>query len=427
MTARMSQPLPDFLAAAVPCALREVSTWDADRRIKEADECADVIAGGADTLFATVKRGEVTGDQAREALARGLAILAHRAEGVSFAGLTWTSEGCTGAWNMPESVLTRQARGAYFTPRELAEEITNRALGPLTDSEPDSSDITMFRVADIACGSGAFLLAATRFLADVLIDAWERDDDAREEMLDVYGENLEIAARLEVLDACIHGVDIDPLSVDLARVALQLLAPDDGPVALEQSIHVGDALVGEILPGDTSATFPPGVERFDWHREFPHVFAAHDRRAGFDAIIGNPPYLGGQKLTGTFGTPYREYLVNHIGNGRRGSADLCAYFLIRACDLCRGEGTVGLITTNTLWQGATWRVAGLVGDRGWQIYAKWEQPWPTRSAAVECVLVWLHYNRWIAPDYRMRETEGKGRNTNPTLSQDPGAKENNDA
>ncbi|HEY3480866.1 MAG TPA: DNA methyltransferase [Streptomyces sp.] len=399
----MIEPLPAFLAAAVPTALREVSTWDADRRIKEADACADVIAGGADALFAaTVKRGDVSGDQAREALARGLAILACRAEGVSFAGVTWTAEGCTGAWSLPDGVLTRQARGAYFTPRSLAEEITSRALGPLVDRDPDASDITAFRVADIACGAGAFLLAATRFLAAALLDAW--DHDTRDEMIDVYGD-LETAARAEVIFGCVHGVDIDPLSVELARVALQLLAPDEGSLALERNIRVGDALVGEITPGDTEV-FPPGVERFDWHREFPHVFPErYDRREGFDAIIGNPPYLGGQKLTGTFGTPYREYLINHIAEGRKGSADLCAYFLIRACDLCDTMGTVGVITTNTLVQGATGRVAGLARDRGWGAYARWEQPWPTRSAAVQCVLVWLRRSRWIDPAWR---EDGRG-------------------
>ncbi|UKD50865.1 N-6 DNA methylase (plasmid) [Amycolatopsis sp. FU40] len=385
--------MPDFLAAAVPSALREVSTWDADRRIKEAEECADVIAGGADALFAaTVKRGDVTGDQAREALARGLAILACRAEGVSFAGLNWSVEGCTGAWNLPESVLTREARGAFFTPRELAEEITSRTLGPLVDSKPDASDITVFRVADIACGSGAFLLAAARFLASALLDSW--DDDTRDEMIDLYGDS-EAAARAEVIDGCIHGVDLDPLSVELAKVALQLLVPDEDSISLDRSIRVGDTLVGEILPGDTEP-FPPGVERFDWHREFPHVFPG-----GFDAILGNPPYLGGQKITGTFGVPYREHLVNHVADGVRGSADLCAYFVIRACDLCREEGTVGVITTNTLGQGVTGRVAGLVRERGWQVYARREQRWPTRSAAVECVLVWLHYKRWIAPGWSL--------------------------
>jgi len=57
-----------------------------------------------------------------------------------------------------------------------------------------------------------------------------------------------------------------------------------------------------------------------WPLVFPEVF----EKGGFDAIIGNPPFLGGQKLTGSLGTAYREYLVSAIARAARGSADLTA-------------------------------------------------------------------------------------------------------
>ncbi|WP_307827685.1 Eco57I restriction-modification methylase domain-containing protein [Planomonospora sp. ID82291] len=79
---------------------------------------------------------------------------------------------------------------------------------------------------------------------------------------------------------------------------------------------------------------------------------------GFDAVIGNPPFLGGQKLTGSLGVAYREYLVEAIGRGTRGSADLVAYFVLRAHDLLNATGQTGLIATNTLAQGDT-REVGL--------------------------------------------------------------------
>ena len=67
---------------------------------------------------------------------------------------------------------------------------------------------------------------------------------------------------------------------------------------------------------------------FHWAIEFPRC--SRETEAGFDAIVGNPPFLGGQKLTGSFGTSYREYLVSWLANGASGSADLVAYFFLRA-------------------------------------------------------------------------------------------------
>lgn len=79
---------------------------------------------------------------------------------------------------------------------------------------------------------------------------------------------------------------------------------------------------------------------------------------GFDAVIGNPPFMGGQKITGALGARYRDYLVDFVAKGTRGSADLSAYFLLRANSLLNAMGHLGLITTNTIAQGDT-REVGL--------------------------------------------------------------------
>ena len=81
-------------------------------------------------------------------------------------------------------------------------------------------------------------------------------------------------------------------------------------------------------------------------------------RGGFDAIIGNPPFLGGQKLTGAMGTNVRDWFVNILADGSRGSADLVAYFFLRAMSLLTRQGNLGLIATNTVAQGDT-REVGL--------------------------------------------------------------------
>lgn len=120
-----------------------------------------------------------------------------------------------------------------------------------------------------------------------------------------------------------------------------------------------------------------------WELEFPEVFIGE--RGGFDAFIGNPPFMGGKKITGEFGVPYREYLVESVGFGVRGdSIDLCAYFFARAYDHLRQNGSFGLIATNTIAQGDT-REVGLVqlDSRGVTIYnATNNLVWPGTAAVV---------------------------------------------
>ncbi|MEV7226959.1 DNA methyltransferase [Polymorphospora sp. NPDC051019] len=124
-----------------------------------------------------------------------------------------------------------------------------------------------------------------------------------------------------------------------------------------------------------------------WPLTFPEVF---NDRNGFDGVIGNPPFLGGQKLTGTLGTAHREYLVETIGRGVRGSADLVAYFVLRAHAVLNNRGQTGLIATNTLAQGDT-REVGLdqIAAAGTTIRrAIKSRPWPSRSAVLEYCAAW---------------------------------------
>ena len=123
-----------------------------------------------------------------------------------------------------------------------------------------------------------------------------------------------------------------------------------------------------------------------WPLEFPEVF----EQGGFDAIIGNPPFLGGKKISGPLGTAYREHLVTVLGRGVKGNADLVAYFLLRAHDLLNPGGQTGLIATNSLAQGDTREVGldQLAADGVAIRQAVKSRPWPSQSAALEYCAVW---------------------------------------
>ena len=131
-----------------------------------------------------------------------------------------------------------------------------------------------------------------------------------------------------------------------------------------------------------------------WPLIFPEVFdPTRPNGPGFDAIIGNPPFLGGLKLKTAFGQAYRDYLVSFIGNmvrGVRGTADLVGYFLLRMHLLLNKNGQIGIIATNTLAQGDTKELAlDQMVNLGIEIrQAIKSRPWPSRSAVLEYCAVW---------------------------------------
>lgn len=124
-----------------------------------------------------------------------------------------------------------------------------------------------------------------------------------------------------------------------------------------------------------------------WPLAFPEIFV---EKSGFDAIVGNPPFLGGKKISGPLGSAYRECLVDLIARGAKGNADLIAYFVLRAHKLLNAVGQAGIIATNTLAQGDT-REVGLdqLVDAGIAIrQAIKSAPWPSRSAVLEYCAIW---------------------------------------
>lgn len=109
----------------------------------------------------------------------------------------------------------------------------------------------------------------------------------------------------------------------------------------------------------------------------------------FNAVVGNPPFLGGHKITGLFGDEYREHLVEHLARGVRGRADLAAYFLHRMHDLAASDGQVGIVATNTLAQGRT-REVGLdviVAEGATIRSALKSDKWPGRASVQYCMVV----------------------------------------
>jgi hypothetical protein len=120
-----------------------------------------------------------------------------------------------------------------------------------------------------------------------------------------------------------------------------------------------------------------------------------EENPGFAAIIGNPPFQGGKKISTVLGTDYREYLGEIIAKGKKGSADLVAFFFLRAHELMQTNGMLGLIATNTIAQGDTREVSlDQMVDKGATIVgAIPSQPWPG-GAALEVAHLWIRGGAW---------------------------------
>ncbi|WP_306369524.1 Eco57I restriction-modification methylase domain-containing protein [Nocardiopsis sp. CC223A] len=164
----------------------------------------------------------------------------------------------------------RKNTGTHYTPRFLAEEVVEGALeplvyepGPLQTADTgewklkSSEEILSLKVADIAMGSAAFLVAAARYLGDRLIEAWTAEGDPRVVGADgstVRGTDelredddpVVVEARRQVIEHCLYGVDINPMAVEMAKLSLWLVSMDPKRpfTFLDDRLAAGDSLLG---------------------------------------------------------------------------------------------------------------------------------------------------------------------------------------
>lgn len=137
------------------------------------------------------------------------------------------------------------------------------------------------------------------------------------------------------------------------------------------------------------------VVPFHWEIEFPEVFGREN--PGFDCFVGNPPFLGGKRISSNFGSAYKDWLVC-VFAGTTGNADLSAFFFRRVYSIVRPGGTLGLIATNTIAQGDT-LTSGLaaIRDLGGTIFAATKRAsWPG-VAAVKISIVHIRRGDYSGP------------------------------
>lgn len=220
----------------------------------------------------------------------------------------------------------RRSSGAHYTPPTLTEPVVRRALEHQVyvnvDGKPGllvvpkliktPQEILALKVCDPAMGSGAFLVQATRYLAERLVDAWERmsveqpgailtmpfgtasEGKASENLMPESREERIVFARRYVAERCIYGVDMNRLAVEMAKLSLWLttLSTDRPFTFVDHALKHGNSLVGLSLAQIRNFTWKPittdfgplfaqqteeqAVKDAEQHREAIHAIPDHN-------------------------------------------------------------------------------------------------------------------------------------------------------
>lgn len=256
------------------------------------------------------------------------------------------------------------SQGVVATPAYVTDNVVARTLGPLVNGK-SPEDLRRFRVCDLACGSGSFLLSAYTLLLDHYLDWYlsrgEFDSDiAYEVQGNAY--RLTLGEKIRILTRHVFGVDIDSDAVDVARFSLLLkLVEDETPEAIEaQQLHaLGGALPkldenvvrGNSLVDGRYFEFRPEAledsEEFDsvYPTDFDHIFPRATGDGGFDAIVGNPPYVRIQRLAKYAPNELAYYRSERSGysTARPGNIDKYFLFIERGLGLLKPTGRLGFI------------------------------------------------------------------------------------
>jgi len=260
--------------------------------------------------------------------------------------------------SVKEKPEVRKAGGVYYTPEYIVRYIVENTVGKLIKGKTPAR-IAEMRFADIACGSGSFLLGVFDLLLHYHRDWFNANPDKAKKagcvLRDDGAWHLSLKQRREILLNNIYGVDIDHQAVEVAQLSLYLKLLEEETTAsahdyqlefretllpsLDKNIVCGNSLIGTDI--STGLPFDTGEERklnpMDFQQRFPEIM----KRGGFDAIVGNPPYIRMEEFK-----PIKDYLREHY-QAHADRADIFFYFIERAIGRISDKGSLGYIVSNT--------------------------------------------------------------------------------
>lgn len=255
--------------------------------------------------------------------------------------------------------------GVVPTPTFIVENIVARTVAPQVDGK-SPTELTGYRVADICCGSGTFLLGAFDYLLNHYLE-WYLNDGAGKNPDKLYqGKQgiwyLSLTEKQRILLAHIFGVDIDIQAVEVARFSLLLkLLENESNAAvqayttrhrrgalpkLDGNVQHGNSLVDlryfdfDEAAGASQALIAQ-INPFDWSERFSAIM----RAGGFDAVVGNPPYIRIQNMVRYSETEVRYYqwTESPYTTARADNFDKYALFIEKSLGLLKPHGLLGYV------------------------------------------------------------------------------------
>lgn len=216
----------------------------------------------------------------------------------------------------------RKSQGIYYTPKYIVEYLIGQTLGEVL-KKAKAKDLPNIKILDPACGSGSFLISAY----DKMLEAKNKLD-----------KQTGLFDRFEILKNNIYGVDLDEQAIEIAQLnlLLRVLQQRTKLPTLSHNIRIGNSLVeGEAEKlQETFGDKWREQKAFNWKQEFSEGF----ENGGFDAIIGNPPYV---VLASE--NPSLNYFKANYYSSRGGKTNLYKLFLERALHLLTPGGYLGFI------------------------------------------------------------------------------------
>ncbi|MDT8391632.1 MAG: Eco57I restriction-modification methylase domain-containing protein [Lentisphaeria bacterium] len=286
-----------------------------------------------------------------------------------------------------EKPEVRKAGGVYYTPTYIVDYIVENTVGKLlAGSTPKKA--SKLRILDPACGSGSFLIGAYQHLLDWHRDWYVKDNPekyARGKTPVLYqgrGEEwkLTTAERKRILINNIYGVDIDQQAVEVTKLSLllkvlegeseqtlsnQLMLFNERALPdLGGNIKCGNSLIGpdfyttgQPTLFDMEETYR--INAFDWEAEFPEILNRKDQsslklrpasakgvkeedKGGFDAVIGNPPYVRIQAMKEWAPTEV-DFCRQRYRSASAGNYDIYTVFVEKGLALLNSVGCLGFI------------------------------------------------------------------------------------
>lgn len=258
-----------------------------------------------------------------------------------------------------EKPEVRKAGGVYYTPKYIVDYIIQNTIGKLIEGK-SPKEIAKLKFADIACGSGSFLIGVLDCLIVYHTKYYNEhiEEAKKDKCLNVDGLYvLSIKQKQKILTNNIYGVDLDHQATEVTQLSLYLKMLEDETTAtanemqvlfhekilpdLSKNIKCGNSIINTNILASQLFNFKEErkLNPFDFETAFPEVF----NQGGFNVIIGNPPYVDIKALN-PLEVDY--YFKNYKTTENR--INLYSVFIEKAISMLDKKGLLGYIIPNSI-------------------------------------------------------------------------------